>query len=265
MAKTVILLLCLLNFSFARIIALEPSGVEILYSLEAQDEIMAIAPLSNSQIWPHEKTSKLKTVGSYISPDIDKILELKPELVLTNIFHENGLSDTLNSLGIKTLLLNANSVDEIYENINTLATITQRKERAEVLIDELEQSFKKFNNKPFAGKKVAIVFAISPISLLNENTLAGDILKRLGFKNIANFSTQSNISISDEQMLKLNPDFIVIVDGMGVLAEDFTQNQNFKELNAVKNSKVIAINSPLLLRATPRIKVAIDEIYNALK
>lgn len=109
------------NLSAKKLVVLDPAIVEMMYLLGAEDQIEAISTLSMSKIWPEEKTVHLKSVGTYTKPNLEKIVELKPDLVITSA-HSSGVDDSLKNFNIPTLALRAESVDEIYKNIEEVAS-----------------------------------------------------------------------------------------------------------------------------------------------
>lgn len=267
MKKIALFLLLLNSFLYAKkIVVLEPSVVEMMYMLEAEDQILAIATPSTSKIWPYDKTPNLTSVGTYSKPNLEKIIELNPDYVVTS-FHSQGVNADLEKFKVKTLTFKADSIDEIYQNISKIGEITDKAQRANEIIDEIKKAIDEFGNSELKGKKVAILFSTTPMMAFTKNSLPGDIFNKLGIINIADNMTGQTPIISSEILLTKNPDFIVIISGMGGSSKDdfLSQNPSISKTNAAKNNKIITIPSALLLRGTPRIKESIGEIYKLLK
>lgn len=259
----VILTFLSVNLNAKRIIVLDPSIVEIIYKLDAQDQLIAISKLTMSKIWPEEKTEKLKSVGTHAKPNIEKIVELKPDLVITS-FHSVGVKEMLEKLKIKTIHFKANSIDDIFKNIKQVGEIVGKEENAKKLINDIQNRINKFQNSDFKGKKLAILFSSTPITAFNETTLPGDMLKKLGFINICDSQKGSTPIISPEFILAKNPDFIVIIGGMGSNDNFLKINPVLRKTTAAKTNKIISIPSYLLLRGTPRINEGMDKLYKIL-
>ena len=159
------------------IVVLDPAVVEMIYMLEAEDQIAAISTLEFGKIWPEEKTAKLKSVGTYTKPNLERIVELKPDLVVTS-FHSDGVNADLAKFGIKTLTMQANSVDDICKNIEKIGEITGKSERASELLAKIKQDFLKFQNSNLSGKKILGVYAATPLVAFNDASLPGDIFAK---------------------------------------------------------------------------------------
>lgn len=267
MKKIILALLLLSSFINAKkIVVLDPSIVEIMYMLEAESDIAAIATLSSAKIWPYEKTAKLPQVGSYSKPNLELIMQANPDLVVSS-FHSQGINAELAKFNVKTITLKADSLDEIYKNITTMGEIVEKKDKAAELVNEIQEKINSFAESQFKNKKIAILFSSTPMMAFTKKTLAGDIFSKLGFINIADNLKGATPIISSETLLVTNPDFIVMIGGMGGTSKDelLSQNPSLNKINAAKNNKIVTIPSSLLLRGTPRLKDSIDEIYKMLK
>ncbi|AQW85771.1 heme ABC transporter ChuBCD, periplasmic substrate-binding protein [Campylobacter pinnipediorum subsp. caledonicus] len=247
-----------------KLVILEPSVVEMMYMLDSESDIAAISKLTMSKIWPAEKTEKLPSVGTYSKPNIEKIIEIKPDLVVTG-FHAESIKDELGKFNIGVLGLKSDSLDDIYNNVLKIGEILDKNEKAKQLVNDIKQSVDKFLNSKFKGKKIAILFSSNPIMAFNNKSLVGDIFSKFGFINIADGLSGQTPIISSEVLLAKNPDFIIVVGGMGSKEAILSSNEALKNVNAVKNDKVITIPSSLLLRGTPRIKENMSEIFEMLK
>ncbi|MGB2551933.1 ABC transporter substrate-binding protein [Campylobacter sp. MOP51] len=264
MKKIFVVLAILASFINAKkLVVLDPAVVEIIYMLEAEDQIAAISNLSMSKIWPEEKTSKLKTVGTYTKPNLEKIVELKPDLVIVS-FHSVDIQDSLKKLNLQTITLKADSVNDIYHNIEEMGKITGKEAKAQEVIEGIKAKFKSFEDPNLKDKKVVSLFSSTPMMAFTSKTLAGDMLKQLGFVNVADGLEGATPVISPEFILSSNPDFIVIIGGMGGDSDFLKTNPVLAKTNAAKNNKVITVPSSLLLRGTPRIGEGIEKLYDML-
>ncbi|MCR4941447.1 MAG: helical backbone metal receptor [Campylobacter sp.] len=264
------ILLFVLFFAFTlhaqtpkKLVILDPAVVEIVYKLGAQDQILAISNMKFSKIWPEEETVKLKSVGTYTKPNLEQIVELKPDLVITS-HHSANVNEDIKKFKLNSLSLKAESLDDIYTNIAKVGELTDKNEKAKELINHIKSKVASLKNSEFQGKKIAILFSNNPMMAFSAKSLPGDIFTKLGFKNIAdNLEGQSPI-ISTEFILEQNPDFIISLSGMGTDDSILAQNPVLKATTASKNGKVFAIPSSLLLRGTPRIDEGIDKIYQII-
>ena len=254
--KKILMALLTASFALAKgLVVLDPAAVEIIYALGAQDQIAAIATTSMSKIRPQAETAKLPSVGTYVKPNMEKIVELKPDLVITS-FHSAGVSENLRKLGLKSLAMDANSTADICQNVKKVAAIVKKEGEADKICAQMDGIFA---DKPaLRGKKVALFFGSNATMAFNDKTLVGDIFARLGAKNIADGLKGSTPSVSAEYILEQNPDIMVIVGGE---TEDFLKaNPILRNTKAVKSGKILKAPT-LILRGSPQIGETVDEIY----
>ena len=242
------------------LVVLDPAAVEILYMLEAEDQISAIAKPTMSKIYPQEKTDLLPSVGSYIKPNLEKIVELNPDLIITS-FHSANAGNDLKNLNFESLELKADSMDQICQNTKKLGEIVGKSEKADELCNDMKNVFE---NKTELKDKTAIAFfSANPTMAFTDKTLPGDIISKLGMQNLANSLQGSTPIISSEFMIEKNPDFIIMVGLNSDLDSFLKNNPIMSNTKAVKNGKFIVVPSTIL-RGSPRIGQMIEQIYKEL-
>ena len=86
-----------------RLVVLDPASIETLFMLKAEDQIVGIATLQHSNIYPKDQTSKLTSVGTFSNPSLEKIVALKPSLVILSSYSlnlEEGLKILVSKVSI---------------------------------------------------------------------------------------------------------------------------------------------------------------------
>lgn len=255
MKKIIFSILCVFSLNAKSLVVLEPAAVEILLALGAKDDIKAIAKPSSLDIYPIELSTKLDSVGTYIRPNIEKIVALKPDLVIAG-HHSVSIKQDLDNFGVKTLLLEANTLNDMKENIKTLSNLVGKKDSGDLMIKELADSIKTIKDERLKGKKVLFIFSSNPLMLFCSNNLANDLIKELDMINVCDKKEQTLI-VNMEYILSKNPDYIVY---MGNDDGAILQNPMLKHTKAYKNGKTIRISSSKILRASPRVVLVLKEL-----
>ena len=89
--------------------------------------------------YPAEALSKTR-VGSYIDLNIEKILSLKPDLVIaTADGNEKGSVERLAGFGIPVLVTNPKNLSQVYETIESIGRVTKQAQGAEDLVRSLKK------------------------------------------------------------------------------------------------------------------------------
>lgn len=262
-----VFILCLFCFNLvwskADLIVLDPAGVEILYLLGAEDRIQAIASLQQGKIYPFEQTEKLPSVGNYSKPSLEKIISLKPKMVILS-FHSTNMQDDLNRVGIDSLILNANSLDEIIANIQTLAELTGKEEKAKEIIADFKNNLAQISAKPIC-KKGAFFYTSTPLMVFGKDTIPGDVLRILGVQNIGEDALFTDRPILNQEfVLKENPDFILYGIAVKDTEDLLRSNPLLKNTKAFRNQQMYYLETSSLLRGSPRILQEIKALYEKL-
>ncbi|EKQ6033782.1 ABC transporter substrate-binding protein [Campylobacter jejuni] len=222
-----------------RLVVLDPASIETLFMLKAEDQIVGIATLQHSNIYPKDQTSKLTSVGTFSNPSLEKIVTLKPSLVILSSYSLN-LEEGLKNFGIKSINL-----------------------KAELLKQEFTQNLKKLSDKPL-NKSVIYLYSSNPLMAFNDNSLIADILRLIGIKNLSPQSQISRPVISAEYILKQNPDILIL--GMDVKNNLLDTNALLKNTKAVKTGSIyFNKDTPILLRLSPKIIDRIQEFKTKLE
>lgn len=205
-----------------------------------------------------EAVRGLSEIGSISTPNPEKILMLKPDLVLLLGRYERhaAVAQMLNRAGVETVLLEyANYADfaslfDFFCNLNGAppAALAEKKR----ISGEVEAVCRKAAEKP--GPTAAIVFAApAGFKLESEHSNAGTILKMLGGRNIASGVEQPRVNFSYERLFVDDPEVILIVT-MGeaeALKEKFRSEimsqGAWRELRAAKSGRVHFLPAELFL------------------
>ncbi len=193
-----------------RIIALSPSINEIIFALDAGDQIVA-----NTDYALYPKASiDIPKVGGYFSPSLEKIISLKPTLVIMQQ-NNHKLSLKLKQLDIKTKVIKIDKLENIKKSIIEIGDILDKKESAKKIVKNINDELKNLKNI-VTKKKILIVFG-RYIKLDKQVFVAG---QNLYFDEIINESNNTNALQSErkgqpilnmENIIASNPDIVLLL------------------------------------------------------
>ena len=250
------------NKKYNRIVVLDPATVEMIYMLGAEDKIVGVANLERSKVWPEEKVAKLESVGTFIKPSLERIITLKPDLVITSALTDDNLNNGLKSNNIEAKRIQANSIEEIFTNFLEVAKMLGKENEANKIIAEKKAKLEEIKKIATGNKKGLFVMSASPLMVFGNDNLPNDIMKLLNIKNIAENQKGRNPIVTPEFIMKENPDIIITL--LPNPAQIVATNPQLKNVNAIKNSKFIVVNSSQILRGSPRTIDQIEEIAKAV-
>lgn len=223
---------------YQRIVSLAPSLTESLYYLEAQQKLIGCTSYCVSA-----KADKKEIVASAIKPNIEKIIKLKPDLVVGSSFTDPKDIATLKKFGIRVEIYHSpKSFDEICSQFISLGELVGKQRLAADIVKQSRNTLDKIS-KSFRWKSTPKIFfqiGADPIFTVLDNTFMADYITLLGGKNIASGLQQG--SIGREFVITQNPDYIFITT-MGVVGEDEkTTWGKYSTISAIKNSRIYVIS-----------------------
>lgn len=222
--------------------------------------------------------SKVESAGGIKEPDLEKINELQPDLIIIS-GRQSDFQEDLEKIA-PTLHLAVDSSDvwnSTKQNIETLGTIFDKSKVAEEKIDELEEKIADVKEKAEASDETALVTLINEgqLSAYGSGSRFGIVHDVFGFKQAddAIEASTHGQSVSFEYILEKNPDVLFIVDRTQAIGGDTTNNnvednELVKQTNAGKNGKVYFLSSDVWYLSGGGIEstdLMIQDIEQALK
>ena len=248
---------------YDRIVVLDSAVVEMVYLLGGEDKLVGIAKLERSKIWPEEKTEKVESVGTFINPSLEKIIALKPDLVIESFHSSDAIDKSLTSNNIEIIKIQANSIEDIFKNFQKVAKILGKEKEAEKIIAEKRQKIEEIKKIDTTEKKGLFILAPTPMRVFGKGTLPNDIMEMLNIKNIAAGMEGMSPTLTPEYIIKENPDIILtfVKDPQEIVKA----NPQIKDISAIKNNKFVVLETGQILRGSPRMIDYIADVYQKTK
>ena len=246
------------------IISLAPSNTEILFALELGDRVMAVSEYCN---YPLEAQNKIK-IGGFSTVNIEKVVSLKPDLVLATGGVQEAVVEELGRLGLTVIALNANNIEDVFENIRLVGKATGQLEAARELTTKLEQRTKAVTDKakdlPDSQRpRVFYEIQYEPLMTAGPGTFIDNLIHLAGGVNIASDAAAKYPVYNLETLIERNPEVIIISFWHGSIpasVEGVKSRKRWQNVEAVKNNRVYGINADLVSRPGPRIVDGIEEM-----
>jgi len=145
-----------------RIISLRPNLTELLFAVGAGDKVVGVTTYC---LWP-EQAKQLPKVGSYLFPDLETMLALEPDLIVTNEESNSPrLVRSMEQAGIPVLVLETRNVDSIYHTLDELGELLNLQNAAHTLDAAIKAGFEKIHSQTasFEPKSVLMVIQRRPL------------------------------------------------------------------------------------------------------
>jgi iron complex transport system substrate-binding protein len=247
-----------------RLISLAPSITETLYALGLGDRIVG-----DTTYCDYPPQARLKPhVGALLNPSMEKIVALKPDLVLgTADSNRRETADQLERLGIPLYGLAAHSVKDTLSSIEDLGQVLGQDSRALQLATSLghrvEAIHQRVSNLP--RPKVLFVVWYQPLITAGPHSFIADAIRIAGGDSIADDLGADWPRLSLEDALHRDPDIILFSksESFSPALDDFQHLPGWKDFRAVKNHRLYFV-SDTINRPSPRLIDALEEVAHIL-
>jgi iron complex transport system substrate-binding protein len=237
-----------------RIVSLSPSLTELLFAIEAGDQVVAVDQYSD---FP---AGTPVTDLSGFQPNVEAIGGYQPDLVVV-ASDRDGVVDALGGLSIPTLLLpSADSLDDVYDQIETLGAATGHADTAGALADHLRVDLDEIAaSVPERDEPLRYFYELSEgLHSVTSDTFIGEVLGLAGLSSIADGvdDTAGGFpQLSAEYVLDADPSvvFLAHTDGTGQDPAEVAARPGWSELGAVRNGNVVVLDPDISSRWGPRL------------
>ncbi|MCX8148812.1 helical backbone metal receptor [Thermaurantimonas aggregans] len=185
-----------------RVVSLVPSLTELLYHLGVD-----VVGITKFCVHPEEWYRTKPRVGGTKNPDINRIKELKPDLILAN--KEENRKEDVEQLRqfSQVLVTNITTINDALEAIRLIGRVCNVVQAVEKLVHSIIELWKPLQGSA-DGARVLYLIWRKPYMAAGTDTYIHHVLQHLGFSNAVN---QSRYPVVDEKSIRLmNPELIFL-------------------------------------------------------
>jgi iron complex transport system substrate-binding protein len=226
-----------------RIVSLSPAMTEILFSLGAGDKIVGVTTFCDFPV----QAKKITKVGDFSHPSIERIVGLKPNLVIVNLPEQTRVKKELDKLNIETFVSAPSSLAEIYHEISALGTKLGFGKTADSLVQYMTDNLKQV--VPEQRKKIYIEISPKPIVTIGAKTFLNDLIYEAGGINIFTDLDKDYPVVGQETVILRNPDIIIVLH-----PQEIAGRTGWHKVTAIMKDRVYNnLNPDHLMRPGPRL------------
>ena len=243
-----------------RIVSLAPSNTEILFALGLGDRVVGVTTYCNypPQVESLKDSGKIDVVGGYVDPDLEKILSLRPDLVVASQIHDSGVVSLLEKQKIPVFVVDPSNLSGILLSIEKVGKITGRATEATALTQQMQSRIKAVSDKVSSLPKKRVLYVVwhDPVQTAASGTFEDEIIEKAGGVNI--FHDLSGYAEVDPEAIAVrNPEVIIACTGMGEGADKpfhwAETDRGLNQTDARKNGRIYLADGDLITRTGPRI------------
>lgn len=240
-----------------RIVVLSPQLLDLLYEVDGS----AIARTTTSGAEVPEGAKSIDDVGGMTTVNTEKLLSLKPDLVLGSPTFHRDLADVLDASHIPFALFSLSNYADLKKTAPIFGKLAGKEDEANAKLANLDSQIGELTAKlPADAGPSFVMLNVTPssISVQRMNTVGLEVAGLLHMKNVAETLEASQKSPSTapyslEKLVELDPDYVFILihgakdDGEKKIQSDLSSQPAWASLRAVKEKRMAVLPSDLLL------------------
>jgi iron complex transport system substrate-binding protein len=229
-----------------RVVSLAPHLTEMLFAIG----VTPVGVVERSDSPPAART--LPSIGPYHSPDLERLLLLRPELVVA---WQSGTPpaqlERLRGLGLKVLVTRGQILDDIPRELRALGQLTGQAAAAERAAADFERELDALTAQHANARKLSGFYEIwpKPLITVSDAHFIGQAMARCGIRNIVGPAMGETPTWSEEAVLRARPELLLTSPP----ALDFDRWRRWKDLPAVQHDALIVLPPDVLMRPGPRL------------
>jgi len=253
-----------------RIVSLSPAITEMVFAIGAGDRLVGVTEYCD---YPSEAT-KLPTVGAYTGFSLERVLSLRPEVVIGMRGTSKEAVNGLREAGVPVLTYDPVSVRDVLHLMDELSgmvltegettdAVTQLRGRVELVQKQAARLLR--------HPRVLCAVQLEPMYAAGKDNHIDDMMRLAGGENVAGDAAVAWPQYSLERMLEKDPEVIIIPRGYmgqdeaeGAMAEKLKASKAWAETTAVKRDAVMEIRDDLLTLPGPRIVKGLETMAEAI-
>lgn len=242
----------------SKVVSLGPNVTETIFALGKGKKVIGRTEYCD---FPKE-AEKINTIGTLQSPNIEKIVELKPDVVIASTHAKKENLDKLNQLGITTIALyGEEDFEGAYDVISSIGKVLNSNKEANAIVNNMKKKVnfvkEKVKEKDTPSVYYVIGFGKGGDFTPGKDTFLHKLITLAGAKNAGEDAVNWKYSL--EKLIEKNPD-IIICSKYFDTKKGLQGTTGYTDLKAVKNNKLFEIDNNMLDRQGPRLADGLEKL-----
>ena len=241
-----------------RIVSLLPSFTEILFAIGAGDRLVGRTTWCD---YPPEALA-VPSVGDGIPPSVEAVAARRPDLV---VLYRSGpnvtAAEQLERLGIRTVLLDLNLLEELGPAARRLGVLTGRPQAG----DSLGAAMDSLAAQPPTPSTQSLVFIVwdNPPIVIGAGSYLDRLAALAGARNVFHDIGSPSAQVSIETIAARDPDFVALLSDSAVPPR-YAARPEWRVVRAVRTARFLFLPGQLFGRPGPRAAEAIRGLRRRL-
>ncbi len=244
-------MLCLAA-SAERVVALSPGATELMFAAGAGEKVVAVVAYSD---YP-PAALKLPSVGNNTRIDMEALLALEPDLVVTWVTgNPSAQVELLQELGIATFAIEPRTFDGVSSVIERLSILAGTEPAGVAEAQRFREGIARLSEQYRSADPVSVFYQVwdQPLMTINNDHLIGKVIQLCAGVNVFGDMPGLVPRISAEAVLQADPQAILTGSDEGISDDQLDRWKSYSGLKAVARNNLFFVPSSLISRPTPRL------------
>jgi iron complex transport system substrate-binding protein len=244
----------------ARIASLNPTTTEILFTIGAAHRLVG---RDSYDEWPAAAKS-LADLGPGISPNVEKILSVRPELVVLYATNDNrAAASALRAAGVRVVGLKIDRIADFHRAALILGALAGDTLAARATVDSVERTIARIRAATATLPHPRVLWYLwdNPILVLGNGSYQSELLAIAGGANVYADRAEPAAQVSLEDVLRRDPEVIFVDSGKSAFLRD---SPRWRSVAAVRGGRIFEIDDALLNRPGVTLGMAARSLARAL-
>jgi iron complex transport system substrate-binding protein len=244
-----------------RLISLSPTLTEILFELGSGNQLVGVTTYC---VYPPEALAKEK-IGDFVNPNFEKILELKPDLILAERWSSSKIVPRLRESGLRIVEISSpRSIADIYQVIAQAGQALQKEAKANQIVDDMQRRIEVVKTKASQMRwhpRIYIEIDL-PSWTVGRTSYTSEAIELCGAYNIFGEVERPALQVSRETIIERNPDVILSFDSP---PSEYQRRPGWEKIKAIQLGRVIDdVGRNLLSHGNHRLVVGMEQLQAKL-
>jgi ABC-type Fe3+-hydroxamate transport system substrate-binding protein len=232
-----------------RIVSLNPATTDLMFALGAGSKLVGRTH------WDSYPDSALLVpdLGPGLRPNVEAVLGTHPDLVLLYASNDNRTAAAeIRAAGVKTLSLKIDHIDDFYHASRLIGRLIGDSARGAIVADSVKRTLDSVRTVTSTMSKPRVFWHIwdAPLITIGQGSYMNELVEIAGAQNIYADMKDVSPTVSIEDVLKRDPDFIITgPEG----AEKIRKDPKWAASRAVKNKGLLSADTALVGRPSVRL------------
>ena len=252
-----------------RIVSLTPGDSEMLAAVGVASRVVGVDAFTN---YPAAMAAKPKISGANGAPNVERIIALNPDLVLSWGQFTTQADSALLQAHINVVALPVANLEGTLTEIRLVGQLTHTSATADALVKSLQQRINAVKQKVASATPpsvyIEVGFTPPPPYVVGGGSFENDVVEDAGGRNIFAAQTENGgfPTVSVESIIAANPQVIILTEDpqYGGDPTQVYQRAGWSGIAALQSHRVYNINPDIISRPGPRLVDALEQVAKML-